>query len=512
MMKIIETFIVSLFLIGGTKMYPFVYKFETNDNQYVYDVFSNKIISVGRIIYDIIDCFCENNEVELINKFSDKYEKHELQNAIDSIRTFKNNTDLFKESRPKGKVYNPEIFEIEALNISSMNVLTLGITEECNFRCSYCIYNGDNPNRRSHNKNEMSLSTALKAVDYFKEHVDESFYVQGIGFYGGEPLLMFPLIKEVTNYAKSILNPKKLSFSITTNATLLNNEIIDFFVENNFLVLISLDGPKEYHDDKRKFENGNPTWQKIMNNLEKIKNKYPDYYSDFVMLSAVISPLADYKYLNDFFSNLGLKVRSGIVDQLNNDDFEKLRTGFTNFNEIAEIFKLEVINGTINNSNQNFFVHDVFQSTIRRIHNRNQVFQDLDHSFKHGLCTPGTRRIFVDTSGKLFPCEKIDGMEELCIGDIDHGVDVKRVKNLFQKIDNVIKDDCTKCWLIRFCPMCIMHTLDKGNFDRVRFKNNCEIWSNQYKNILKLYCSILEINENAFSYLEDSNLQKSIFY
>lgn len=93
----------------------------------------------------------------------------------------------------------------------------------------------------------------------------------GICFYGGEPFLNFPLIKEVVEYVKQIDN--ETIFYITTNGTLLNSEIIDFLTENNILITFSLDGFKENHDRNRVYENGRPTFDTIINNINKLQNR-----------------------------------------------------------------------------------------------------------------------------------------------------------------------------------------------------------------------------------------------
>ena len=54
-----------------------------------------------------------------------------------------------------------------------------------------------------------------------------------IGFYGGEPLLEFPLLKKAVEYSEQQFEGKKLTFNITTNGTLLNDEMIYFFQEHD---------------------------------------------------------------------------------------------------------------------------------------------------------------------------------------------------------------------------------------------------------------------------------------
>lgn len=132
--------------------------------------------------------------------------------------------------------------------------LTLQVTQQCNLRCEYCAYSGMYENRVHTNK-KMDFEMAKKAIDFFIEHSRESKDII-VGFYGGEPLLMFPLIKQCVEYIESIVEGKKISYAMTTNGTLLNDEVADFLAEHEVILSISLDGSKEEHNLHRKFASG----------------------------------------------------------------------------------------------------------------------------------------------------------------------------------------------------------------------------------------------------------------
>lgn len=72
-----------------------------------------------------------------------------------------------------------------------------------------------------------------------------------------EPLLEFNLLEECVAYAKALFQGKLLSFTITTNATMLTEEIMEFLVGNDFYVTISPDGSKEIQDKNRVMAGGN---------------------------------------------------------------------------------------------------------------------------------------------------------------------------------------------------------------------------------------------------------------
>lgn len=111
--------------------------------------------------------------------------------------------------------------------------LSLTVTENCNFRCSYC------PEIKS--GRSMTFSTARKALLFFLPRLAGSY---GLGFYGGEPLLAFGLIKKVVSLAEGLEGEtgKKPRFSLTTNGSLISTEAARFFARHGFGIIVSCDG------------------------------------------------------------------------------------------------------------------------------------------------------------------------------------------------------------------------------------------------------------------------------
>src|SRR5207245_1070058 len=75
----------------------------------------------------------------------------------------------------------------------------------------------------------------------------------------------FPLLKNVVAYAneKAAAEGRSIDFSLTTNATLLTPAIIEFLSQNRIGVTVSMDGPKEMHDQLRVFSNGRGSYDII---------------------------------------------------------------------------------------------------------------------------------------------------------------------------------------------------------------------------------------------------------
>src|SRR5204863_1044866 len=101
----------------------------------------------------------------------------------------------------------------------------------------------------------MSESTAVQSVDFL---LNESGRIAHLTFFGGETLLNFPVLQSTIAYARRRAAElgKEIDFSLTTNATLLRPEIIEFLAENRIGVTISIDGPREMQDKFRVFHGG----------------------------------------------------------------------------------------------------------------------------------------------------------------------------------------------------------------------------------------------------------------
>ncbi len=82
-------------------------------------------------------------------------------------------------------------------------------------------------------------------------------------------MIAFDLIKDCVKYAKEIFDGKRISFFITTNATLMSDSIINFLHENKFIITFSVDGPEVIHNRHRLRADGSPTYKTVLDNLKK---------------------------------------------------------------------------------------------------------------------------------------------------------------------------------------------------------------------------------------------------
>lgn len=142
---------------------------------------------------------------------------------------------------------------------NSHKALTILPTLNCNLKCSYCFV-GDNIVNKS-----MSREVINQLKNYLKNSYSKVEQLS-LCWFGGEPLLELPIIEEITEYIKEL--GIKYKSDIVTNGILITSDVINLLEKLNISnIQITLDGIKETHDRKRIFENGQGTFDRIMNNL-----------------------------------------------------------------------------------------------------------------------------------------------------------------------------------------------------------------------------------------------------
>lgn len=146
-------------------------------------------------------------------------------------------------------------------------ILVISPTLDCNFRCPYCFEERRNT--------YISDETIQNLIEFVKKTSREVSTLQ-VGWFGGEPLLQFEKIKKMTETFKEICAENGCNYcsTITTNAYLFNDERINDLKEFNIKrVQITLDGDKEFHNKKRPLADGSGTFDRILENINKIVDK-----------------------------------------------------------------------------------------------------------------------------------------------------------------------------------------------------------------------------------------------
>lgn len=472
----------------------FLYHVYSKDgNYYLYDVNSGKIAEITEEAYSYL------SEME---KSEDKNEFIARNSGIKRVIKDARKLGLLLEDYTEYSIPYSDDYIMD-LYKAKVKKLTLGLSEDCNLRCKYCVYSGSFVNRRQHRNKFMDYNTAKKSVDFYFKH---SYLVENkeISFYGGEPLLNIKVLIKSIDYIRKI--DKNAYIAVDTNGVLLKNgKLIDYFVKNNIHLQISLDGPKEMNDRYRVFPGGEGSYDIVYSNLNYLYEKYNKWYLNNISFNVTLVMPFDFLKLFSFIENdkllkdnnviltpvylYGSKQSEIIFD--NNDEVE--------LNLLKDIFKEILIEGKRGRIFEN--INNLFSDSLLRIHREIRQNKAKDYLFPHAICFPGVENLFVSTNGDFYICEKVD--DAICIGNVKEGYNFETIFYLLNNYVKIANSRCRNCWVRRLCGNCWANVIEKNDFDESKMDYTCKNNRKYYDNMLKFYTEVRMKNIHAFDYIDE---------
>lgn len=439
---------------------PFIKLFHSPNNGYFYDVGMNEIIRIPEKVYRHLLRVMEGTIL------LDQSDDEEVFQMIKSFLEM----GYLSTKRPN-TIQHSATAMIPILLERCVDKITLQLTQDCNFRCKYCIYSEDrNLKQRAHSKLNMSFETAKKAIIFYRDHaIDSNMY--NVGLYGGEPLLQWDLLKQIVLFAEKELLGKMLSFSLTTNASLLTEKMAEFFEDHNIGVLISLDGVKAVNDLNRVFRNGRGTYDTVTKNLFMIREKHPKLFKR-IQISSVIDPATNAEMFGQYPCELqGLPLSSYSVSIEESNDYEivipyDLRRAMDKEVFLAYLSELGLYSLPISP-----FGYGQVENVRNYMSTMKATSGIQDTMAPSGPCVPGKSRLFVTANGLLFPCERVCETNAYCIGDLETGFNLNTAKQLLN-IGKITEDKCKNCWAMRNCVMCgkfFDYTQDDAPLEKAKY-------------------------------------------
>lgn len=182
---------------------------------------------------------------------------------LDTLLTSNDETAIERRLRELG-VDVPPLIDDTPIASPPLRALSLAVAQKCNLGCTYCYAQQGEFGGAAKN---MPLETALQSVELLFGDVAPGERVN-LSFLGGEPLINRAVIRAATERATDIARARgaRVTFSITTNGTLLSEDDAAFFEQHGFAVTISIDGVGEAHDAQRAFKGGQGSYAKIIAN------------------------------------------------------------------------------------------------------------------------------------------------------------------------------------------------------------------------------------------------------
>jgi len=484
--------------------------------RYGFDGRTGEIVSFSPSDFDDLQSSLEDNrQVE----FSDSLEKIVLDGFFSGSPV--------ERKKAKKVLYKNEVIPLEKFFSQFRTQLILEVTEACNLRCRYCIFGEHQAHSfREHSDKLLPDHIAFDAVNEFLMH---SVFPHAILFYGGEPLLEFALIQRTVHHAEKIaadLN-KVPFFGITTNGTLLDEEKIKFFIEHGFSVLISLDGPKEIHDQHRLYAcTSNGTYDDIYNNILKIKSYNGEKgKAVFGCIATMIPPMC-WRERNDFFASIYDDFPVKFCNFLHSDTC-KPSTCRNNGNWqrgdsddsrelsllLSEFYDLLIVDPK--KAQRRYpLIALIANSRLGPIHYRN--IRSPNHSvFLHHTCLPGYNKLFCDVNGNYYPCERTYRNKFFYLGNVSTGFSADNTIKLLDEFHKL--GECEECLACSLCEICFSDIKLDGacNLDQDYFTKKCHALKQSFKHNIVDYSNLMEKDRTCVDALlarDDNELTEGLFF
>ena len=407
-----------------------LHEVQVNDDRLLFHIPSSSLFAADELTGGIIDALRSAgcSPEELGQRLAGRFEGSEIDETLREL--------IALEVVSDGSPLTPEI-AVRRVERTALNTVVLNVNTGCNLSCTYCYKEDlDKPSAGK----KMQLDTAQASVEMLlRESPDEARYT--VVFFGGEPLSNRPLIEAMVEWceARFAAAGKAVDFVMTTNATLLTEEIVDWLNAHRFGLSVSIDGPKTVHDRNRITVGGQGTYDVVRKKVDMLLSRYDSRpVGARVTLTRGITDVET--IWNHLFNELGFAevgfapVTSGDVSDYNLSG-EELAAVFANMKALGRRYLDEALAGR----NIGFS-------------NLHQLLTDIHEGQKKALpCGAGLKMLAVDHAGELNLCHRFTGSSLPTFGNVHEGVKQAELNDfLSQRLDRS-GTGCDSCRIRNLC-------------------------------------------------------------
>ncbi|MBI2252620.1 MAG: SPASM domain-containing protein [Armatimonadetes bacterium] len=358
----------------------------------------------------------------LNNNYSNLFLPQEMELELRELLGEKSNLEILKESAKKleKRTAHPKAF-------------CLNVAHSCNLSCLYCF--AEKGYREEDNQKLMSEKTARRAIDFL---FAAPYPVIELDFFGGEPLLNWKAVKNSIIYAgeKTRFSGKKIKLALTTNGILLTQDICRFLNQYEVNLTLSLDGPKEVHNDLRILNNGKGSFDSSFYKIKQavFSRNYQNYYirGTYTKKTLNFSKAANF-FIEENLENFSLEPVIS-KDTPWSLDFEDLPIIEQEYEILANLLVKRKKEGkpfSFYHFNLNLYNSPCIEKRLQS-------------------CGVGVEYLAITPQGEIYPCHQLTGYKEFKLGDIFQGIDIEK-QEIFKKIHFLNSKDCLTCWAKIYC-------------------------------------------------------------
>lgn len=318
-----------------------------------------------------------------------------------------------------------------------LSTIVLNVNTGCNLGCSYC-YKEDLATPAAGER--MDFETARKGIDLLLREGAQRDRVNVV-FFGGEPLSNLPLIRQVVDYTNRRCEAlgKTPDYSMTTNATLLKPQTVDWLNSERFSIAVSMDGPKLVHDRHRLTVGGHGTYDTVSAKVRMLLDRYTarPVGARVTLTRGNTGVLDIHRHLKreiGFFEVGYAPVTSSTV------------AGFAlDGAELKSVFEqMKALGGE--------YLEDALAGRNNGFSNLHQLMTDLHQGTRKVLpCGAGIGMLAVDKDGGLNLCHRFTGSDVPTYGDVDAGIDKSALGEFLGRAADRTDRGCRTCRIRNLC-------------------------------------------------------------
>ena len=414
-----------------------MHRFSASGEPFVYLVPSAAVFRLDELSAAVLDAVEGDGLApdQLLESLNGRYEPADVKSTVDELMRV-------RALGPEGASADPAPLELPPDDLP-LSTMVLNVTSKCNLACTYCYEYGDDrlvdtggPDMPA----MMSEETARQSVDLMFEQVGDS-PVAHLTFFGGETLLNLKVLKKTVAYARErgAELGKRVEVGLTTNATLLRPDVIEWLVENRIGVTVSIDGPQEMQNRFRIFHSGKGSYEVIEPKVRELLQRHTARAigARVTLTQQNLDVISIFRHLTEEvgFQDVGFapvttsSCRDYAIDEAG---YERM---LAQFEQLAD----EFVDATVEGRPHAF---SNVKETVMEIH------KGVSKAYP---CGAGLGLMGVSTAGDVGLCHRFAGSQDHVLGSVSTGID--RDQQLVFLNDHHIanKPDCHTCWARPLC-------------------------------------------------------------
>ena len=411
--------------------------FEAAGQKFLYLVPSAGIFRIDAASSAILDLLSWGPRApgEVVNSLSDRFPAERVHDGLTELRHIRAIGDA---GAPVEQVVNdlpPEGFPL--------TTMVLNVTNKCNLACTYCYEYGEDqivdPTCTDDPK-FMADDTAREGVEFLLRE-SGPLEVAHLTFFGGETLLNFPVLQDTVAYARRRAEDvgKRIEFSLTTNATLLRPDIIEWLADNEIGVTVSIDGPKEMQDRMRVFHSGKGSYETVQPRIRELLRRHTSRPIG-ARVTLTRENLDIHRIYRHLAEEMGFwEVGFAPVTTSSGRDYEITDEGYDRMLRQFDELGREWLEHAVENRHHGF---SNVKDTLEEIH------KGVSKAYP---CGAGLGLMGVTTGGDVSLCHRFAYSSDHSFGTVAEGIDRERQRDFLEEHHVKNKTECHTCWARPIC-------------------------------------------------------------